>query len=1055
MKLMKAQQPMGGNKNTSFNYSNMQASEEALNVVITALLTINHEEFDFGSMLGFLTSAVGNESQRTGSVALEAIAVVNKLTGTRFPSLLSSCNVSERVQNKIIERVQNESLPIITSDGTVQYSWSGKARRILNNENKNTVVTLRKNHSPKDSKGEFLSANKPLLRRKENLGIDVPYPDPRVNEARGRGASNGTNDYDQVLSTRSDIMPLSSNEMDAITKYDRDTYGGRDIVHSTGIAETNLESEGHTLASNGNGEGYRLGMGNQQIRKAAAANGDSNGMPKYVPQVRRSITFGGDASDDKGSVATDVGTRGYSKEGGATISASVSVADMDKRHPQQQKRFIRPSRPASKAETAAGDHSRDNEQGSTNTNANGNSRPGSNTGWRGGGRSMVVDKLAILKKRQESRRANSANAVLQRAKSDPTMGYYMNEPLHITNRSIFSSNSLCPPPNRYSTPRMARTARARAQAQKCNITVTDSSESNSTFASGGIGTPKTFRKSIFNTNDTRSPVCRLVSSKYERNGLDEFGKPLEFATNELQPCLDPDGTMKDVLSALAIANAANRKELNWIAQYEALTNARRLVVNHSSIVLAQLHDLVIAILPAIVELRSYTAKNALQLVREIFQMLKGYVDNELERIVPVLMKKAGEMSTAGRKNFLAIEADSVLTDMVVNCNEVKAAQALLSCAKHKTGSIRTKVIMHLTEIVSKNSRRVLQNRDLMDKILTTAASFLDEPSIETRTHSKHCLWTLGELAPHEVRNFLNKVSDIKAKQVRNAVTNPPPQLPVGKTTGVRGTRSRERNSNGSQYAAEGMGFQSLAVDNTQQQRPKPPSRSRSSRGSQEAEEGFQNTLDKISSKDWRERYQGLQALEKDLIRLGDIQESKLISAFDALVPRISDGNSKVVVQALQTISDIVTLAKNTSVVVLNILMPNLASTIGSTNEKIRRKASATLYTMCCEVDSVYLIQNMSHCVKHSGPRSQPVLIEHLSHLIPAVYSRKPQLVNKYVIPVAFSMLNEKSTGVRMSMQKLVKSLHKSMGTQLLALADERLGGTLQNKLHDMLTSEFL
>ena len=52
MKLMKAQQPIAPNKMTSFNYSNMQASEEALNVVITALLTVNHDEFDFGSMLG-------------------------------------------------------------------------------------------------------------------------------------------------------------------------------------------------------------------------------------------------------------------------------------------------------------------------------------------------------------------------------------------------------------------------------------------------------------------------------------------------------------------------------------------------------------------------------------------------------------------------------------------------------------------------------------------------------------------------------------------------------------------------------------------------------------------------------------------------------------------------------------------------------------------------------------------------------------------------------------------------------------------------------------------
>ena len=54
----------------------------------------------------------------------------------------------------------------------------------------------------------------------------------------------------------------------------------------------------------------------------------------------------------------------------------------------------------------------------------------------------------------------------------------------------------------------------------------------------------------------------------------------------------------------------------------------------------------------------------------------------------MLLKKAGESSTAGRikATFLSQEADSVLTDMVQNCNEAKCAQALLACSKHKAGT---------------------------------------------------------------------------------------------------------------------------------------------------------------------------------------------------------------------------------------------------------------------------------------------------------------------------------------------------------------------------------
>ena len=39
------------------------------------------------------------------------------------------------------------------------------------------------------------------------------------------------------------------------------------------------------------------------------------------------------------------------------------------------------------------------------------------------------------------------------------------------------------------------------------------------------------------------------------------------------------------------------------------------------------------------------------------------LDQEIEQIVPVVLKKAGEMSQAGRETFLAAEASGLLTAM--------------------------------------------------------------------------------------------------------------------------------------------------------------------------------------------------------------------------------------------------------------------------------------------------------------------------------------------------------------------------------------------------------
>ena len=84
-----------------------------------------------------------------------------------------------------------------------------------------------------------------------------------------------------------------------------------------------------------------------------------------------------------------------------------------------------------------------------------------------------------------------------------------------------------------------------------------------------------------------------------------------------------------------------------------------------------------------------------------------------------------------------------------------------------------------------------------------------------------------------------------------------------------------------------------------------------------------------------------------------------------------------------------------------------------------------------------------------------MLIEQLSMLIPQTYQRKPQLVTKYVFPVAFSMVNDKSTGIRMTVQKLVVSLHKAMGPALLDFVDHHLGQGLQAKVHEMLTHGYV
>ncbi|KXZ45846.1 hypothetical protein GPECTOR_50g640 [Gonium pectorale] len=216
-------------------------------------------------------------------------------------------------------------------------------------------------------------------------------------------------------------------------------------------------------------------------------------------------------------------------------------------------------------------------------------------------------------------------------------------------------------------------------------------------------------------------------------------------TDELTPIPDPDKHIKVVIARLVEANHADRKELDWQGQFDALMDARRLVKHHPEVVRACLHDFVRAATPAIDQLRSQTSKCALALFQDCFSLLGRTMDRELDEMVPVLLKKAGEVSNAGRDNFLSAEADRVLGEMYRCCGEARSVLALLGCAGHKNPYVRGKVAFHLDNhlegCAGGGGRAALAgNSTCMERLFKAAAGFLDEGSLDTRTHGKRIIW---------------------------------------------------------------------------------------------------------------------------------------------------------------------------------------------------------------------------------------------------------------------------------------------------------------------------
>ena len=243
-------------------------------------------------------------------------------------------------------------------------------------------------------------------------------------------------------------------------------------------------------------------------------------------------------------------------------------------------------------------------------------------------------------------------------------------------------------------------------------------------------------------------------------------------------------THRRVLAKLHECNGAARKELDWVGQTEAINDARRLVAHHAHVLAppAALHALAAAAAPAVEQLRSCTARAAMTLFAELFAALGPRCDRELDEVAPLLIKKAGEVSTAGRDNFLGLEADRALASMRGACGEARAAAALLGCAGARAAAARAKAAAHLAALVEAGGAARLAaggaaGQALLERLFRAGAAFLEEAAPEARAHGRRLLRGIAAAAATrgDVERLLACVKpDALRRRAAEALDAPPP-----------------------------------------------------------------------------------------------------------------------------------------------------------------------------------------------------------------------------------------------------------------------------------------
>jgi hypothetical protein len=158
---------------------------------------------------------------------------------------------------------------------------------------------------------------------------------------------------------------------------------------------------------------------------------------------------------------------------------------------------------------------------------------------------------------------------------------------------------------------------------------------------------------------------------------------------------------------------------------------------------------------------------------------------------------------------------------------------------------------------------------------------------------------------------------------------------------------------------------------------------------------------------------------------------------DCLAARLGDGNSKVLVQALETLCRVVPVLGGRIAADLHSLFPALASNLNATAEKQRLLAAGALDALLACVEPALLLQPMAQQLgagSSASQRSRALLVEKLALVAEAAYSSRPSAVARHAVPLAYSLLADARGEVRAGAVQLAMGLARAMGGALLDAA---------------------
>nr|XP_021502845.1 TOG array regulator of axonemal microtubules protein 2 isoform X2 [Meriones unguiculatus] len=497
------------------------------------------------------------------------------------------------------------------------------------------------------------------------------------------------------------------------------------------------------------------------------------------------------------------------------------------------------------------------------------------------------------------------------------------------------------------------------------------------------------------------------------------------AFRELRPFSNPELGLTDALQCL--------NSNDWQMKEKGLASIQRLAACHPEVLGPRLHDASLAVTAEVTNLRSKVSRLAISTLGDLFRALKKSMDQEAEEIARCLLQKMGNTS-----EFIQRAANQALGAMVENVTPARALVALTSAGVyHRNPLVRKCTAKHLSAVLEQiGAEKLLSgSRDNTDLLVHNLVRLAQDSNQDTRfygrkmvnilmTNAKFDAFLKQSLPSHDLQKVM---AAIKQRGIQDNH-----EVPSAKGRKVLKSLVARENGLPSQ---EGV----------------------------ESREQLRELIRLLEAKEFQARMDGVGKLLDYCKTKPELIAANLVQVFDAFTPRLQDSNKKVNQWALESLAQMLPALKESIHPMLLSLIIATADNLNSKNSGISTAASAVLDAMMDSLDHLCLLQAFAGRVRFlSGPAVLDV-IDRLSLLVVSVYPRKPQAVERHILPVLWYFLNRmigngvlpgRGGSVRTVVCRLARSLQEQMGSRLQDFAANQPQQVLKT-LQGLLDSESL